>query len=69
MEWSYHLGTVATLAAEYKKKRGEKAKQVWLDEHKRFWDERMKVRLNIAKSLGVCYIGLKVFLIARSCLP
>jgi hypothetical protein len=69
-ELTYHLGTVATLAAEYKKKRGEKAKQVWRDEQERFWANRLKVQIVIAKSvLGVCYAGLTVFLIARSRLP
>ncbi|KAJ2929939.1 hypothetical protein H1R20_g7144, partial [Candolleomyces eurysporus] len=41
-EWSYHLDTVATLAAEYKQQRGEKAKQVWWEEQERFWNDRME---------------------------
>ncbi|KAJ2915142.1 hypothetical protein MD484_g5271, partial [Candolleomyces efflorescens] len=41
-ELTYHLGTVATLAAEYKKKRGDKAKQAWRDEQEQFWANRLE---------------------------
>jgi hypothetical protein len=47
-KWVYHVDTVATLAAEYNKKRTTKTKQAWMEEKRCLWGDRNKVgRSNI----------------------